>query len=107
MLGLESCIARGSIERPLIELVTMRASQINGCAYCLDMHSKDARAAGESEQHLYALDVWHQTPFYSPRERTALAWTEALFRAGATPVSTFTETGAGINRFLINEDDIN
>jgi len=73
MLGLETCIARGSIERPLIELVKMRASQINGCAYCLDMHSKDARAAGESEQRLYTLDAWRETPFFSPRERAALA----------------------------------
>ena len=56
----------------------MRASQINGCAYCLDMHSKDARAEGETEQRLYTLDAWHETPFFSPRERAALAWTEAL-----------------------------
>lgn len=78
MLGLEACIAKSGIERPLIELVRMRASQINGCAYCLDMHSKDARAAGETEQRLYALDAWRETPFYSARERAALAWTEAL-----------------------------
>ena len=56
----------------------MRASQVNGCAYCLDMHSKDARAAGETEQRLYLLDAWREAPFYSPRERAALAWTEAL-----------------------------
>jgi AhpD family alkylhydroperoxidase len=73
MLGLEAAITRGSIERPLIELVKMRASQINGCAYCLDMHSKDARAAGESEQRLYTLDAWRETPFFSARERAALA----------------------------------
>ena len=78
MLGLEACIAKSGIERPLMELVRMRASQINGCAYCLDMHSKDARAAGETEQRLYALDAWRETPFYSARERAALAWTEAL-----------------------------
>ena len=86
MLGLETCIARGSIERPLIELVKMRASQINGCAYCLDMHSKDARAAGESEQRLYTLDAWRETPFFSPRERAALAWTETLTRVAETHV---------------------
>jgi AhpD family alkylhydroperoxidase len=86
MLGLELCIARGTIERPLIELVKMRASQINGCAYCLDMHSKDARAAGESEQRLYTLDAWRETPFFSPRERAALAWTEALTRVAETRV---------------------
>ena len=86
MLGLEACIAGGSIERPLIELVEMRASQINGCAYCLDMHSEDARAAGESEQRLYTLDAWRETPFFSPRERAALAWTETLTRVAETHV---------------------
>jgi AhpD family alkylhydroperoxidase len=86
MLGLEACIARGSIERPLIELVKMRASQINGCAYCLDMHSKDARAAGEGEQRLYTLDAWRETPFFSSRERAALAWTETLTRVAETHV---------------------
>jgi AhpD family alkylhydroperoxidase len=86
MLGLESAIARGSIERPLIELVKMRASQINGCAYCMDMHSKDALAAGESEQRLYVLDAWRESPFYTPRERAALAWTETLTRVAETRV---------------------
>ena len=70
----ESC----GIERPLLELVKMRASQINGCAHCLDMHSKDARALGETEQRLYALNAWQETPFYSERERAALEWTEAI-----------------------------
>ena len=84
MLGLEACLAKSGIERPLMELVKMRASQINGCAYCLDMHSKDARAAGETEQRLYALDAWRETPFYSARERAALAWTEALTRIADT-----------------------
>jgi AhpD family alkylhydroperoxidase len=78
MLGLENYITKCGLERPLIELVKMRASQINGCAYCIDMHSKDARAAGESEQRLYALDAWREAPFYSDRERAALAWTESL-----------------------------
>jgi len=78
MLGLGAAIADTSLERPLLELVKMRASQINGCAFCLDMHSKDARAAGESEQRLYLLDAWHEVDLYSPRERAALAWTEAL-----------------------------
>ncbi len=86
MLGLEAAVARGSIERPLIELVKMRASQINGCAYCLDMHSKDARAAGESEQRLYTLDAWRETPFFSARERAALAWTETLTHVADTHV---------------------
>ena len=66
------------LEASLLELVKMRASQINGCAHCLDMHSKDARAAGETEQRLYLLNAWREAPFYSARERAALAWTEAL-----------------------------
>jgi AhpD family alkylhydroperoxidase len=78
MAGLEAYLAHCSLEKPLIELVKMRASQMNGCAFCIDMHSKDARAAGETEQRLYALNAWHETPFYSERERAALAWTEAL-----------------------------
>jgi AhpD family alkylhydroperoxidase len=86
MLGLEACIAGGSIERPLIELVGMRASQINGCAYCLDMHSKDACAGGESEQRLYTLDAWRETPFFTARERAVLAWTETLTRVADTHV---------------------
>ncbi|MGH8427608.1 MAG: carboxymuconolactone decarboxylase family protein [Gammaproteobacteria bacterium] len=68
------------LEPPLLELVKMRASQINGCAYCLDMHSKDARAAGETEQRLYVLDAWREAPFYTERERAALDWTEAVTR---------------------------
>jgi AhpD family alkylhydroperoxidase len=78
MAGLEGFVKASALERPLLELVRMRASQINGCAYCLDMHSKDARAAGETEQRLYELNAWRETPFYSDRERAALAWTEAL-----------------------------
>jgi AhpD family alkylhydroperoxidase len=66
------------LERSLYELVKTRASQINGCAYCIDMHTKDARKAGETEQRLYTLSAWRETPFYSDRERAALAWTEAL-----------------------------
>ena len=77
MLDIEVYLAKSGLERPLIHLIKMRASQINGCAYCLDMHSKDARAEGETEQRLYALDAWRETPFYTARERAALAWTEA------------------------------
>ncbi len=83
MLDLEAGVHRGGLEKSLIELVKMRASQINGCGYCLDMHSKDARAAGETEQRLYVLPAWREAPFYSARERAALAWTEAV-----TQVST-------------------
>ncbi len=78
MLDLEQQVEKGGLEASLLDLVKLRASQINGCAYCIDMHSKDARARGESEQRLYALDAWRETPFYSKRERAALAWTEAV-----------------------------
>ena len=78
MLGLERYIHESSIEPKLAHLLKMRASQINGCAYCLDMHSKDARALGETEQRLYGLDAWREAPYYSDRERAALEWVEAL-----------------------------
>ncbi|QEG33523.1 carboxymuconolactone decarboxylase family protein [Bythopirellula goksoeyrii] len=78
MFGLERYIRGCGLETSLIELVKMRASQINGCAHCLDMHSKDARSQGETEQRLYLLSAWREAPFYSERERAALAWTEAL-----------------------------
>ena len=77
-LGLETYVRRSGLESTLLELIKTRASQINGCAHCLDMHTKDARAHGESEQRLYALAAWREAPFYSDRERAALAWTEAL-----------------------------
>jgi AhpD family alkylhydroperoxidase len=78
MGGLQKYVRQSGLEPSLLDLVRMRSSQINGCAYCIDMHSKDARAAGETEQRLYALDAWRETPFYTDRERAALAWTEAL-----------------------------
>jgi AhpD family alkylhydroperoxidase len=78
MFGLERQVRQSGLEHSLLDLVRMRASQINGCAYCLDMHSKDARADGETEQRLYGLDAWRETPYYSERERAALAWTESL-----------------------------
>jgi AhpD family alkylhydroperoxidase len=78
MLGLERQVRQAAFDHKLLDLVRMRASQINGCAYCLDMHSKDARASGETEQRLYGLDAWRETPYYSARERAALEWTEAL-----------------------------
>lgn len=77
-LALEAYVRRSSLEHPLLELVKLRASMINGCAYCVDMHTKDARFAGETEQRLYAVSVWKETPFFSTRERAALAWTDAL-----------------------------
>ena len=78
VLNLEKIIRSGGLEPSLLELVKTRASQMNGCAYCIDMHTKDARAAGETEQRLYALSAWRETPFFTSRERAALAWTEAL-----------------------------
>ena len=78
MLGLEKAIHESSIVPELAHLLKMRASQINGCAYCLDMHSKDARALGETEQRLYGLDAWREAPYYTDRERAALEWTESL-----------------------------
>ena len=78
MQELETHVRRSKLEPALLDLVRMRASQMNGCAYCLDMHSKDARAGGETEQRLHCLPAWRETPFYSDRERAALAWTEAL-----------------------------
>jgi AhpD family alkylhydroperoxidase len=78
MLGLERAVRESGLEPLLLELVKLRASQLNGCAYCLDMHSKDARALGEDEQRLHVLAAWREAPFYSSRERAALAWCEAL-----------------------------
>ena len=78
MQGLEAYIHSCGLEYGLIELVKMRASQINGCAFCLDMHSKDARGAGETEQRLYLLNAWRESTLYTDRERAALAWTEEL-----------------------------
>jgi AhpD family alkylhydroperoxidase len=78
MYGLEEPLRNSGLEPALRELVKVRASQINGCAYCIDMHTKDARAHGETEQRLYGLNAWRETPFYTPRERAALEWTEHL-----------------------------
>jgi AhpD family alkylhydroperoxidase len=80
MLALGKYVTNCGLEAKLLELVKIRASQINGCAYCLDMHTKDARAAGETEQRLYTLSAWREAPFFSGRERAALAWTEAVTR---------------------------
>jgi AhpD family alkylhydroperoxidase len=82
MLQLSAYVEGCGIEHSLLELVKTRASQINGCAYCLDMHTKDARAAGETERRLYTLSAWRETPFFSARERAALAWTETVTRIG-------------------------
>ena len=78
ILAVEKIIRSSGLEPSLLELIKTRASQINGCAYCIDMHTKDARAAGETEQRLYALSAWRETRFFTPRERAALSWTEAV-----------------------------
>jgi AhpD family alkylhydroperoxidase len=78
LVALGTTVEGSGLEASLIELVKIRASQINGCAFCIDMHWKDLRAAGESEQRLYELNAWRETPFYSERERAALEWTEAV-----------------------------
>jgi AhpD family alkylhydroperoxidase len=80
MIGLEEYLKKCGLEESLLHLIKMRASQINGCSYCLDMHWKDARASGETEQRLYSLDAWHECPYYTDRERAALAWTDAVTR---------------------------
>jgi AhpD family alkylhydroperoxidase len=78
MLGLEKYLHQCGLEESLLNLLRLRASQLNGCAYCIDMHWKDLRAGGENEQRLYGLDAWQESPYYSERERAALAWTEAV-----------------------------
>src|SRR5579885_1796695 len=87
MHALETYVKSTSLEPALLELVKIRASYINGCAYCIDMHTKDARAAGETEQRIYAVPVWRETPFFTPRERAALAWAEAVTEIGRAGVS--------------------
>ena len=83
---LEAAIRKSGLELQLLELVRLRASMMNGCAYCIDMHTKDARAVGETEQRLYALSAWRETPFFAPRERAALEWTEAVTDVGGSQV---------------------
>ncbi len=85
-LRLQKEVEHSGIERSLLELMKIRASQINGCGYCIDMHTKEARARGETEQRIYALNAWRETPFYTDRERAALEWTEAVTRIADTHV---------------------
>jgi AhpD family alkylhydroperoxidase len=105
MLALETYVRKSRLEPSMLELVRLRASQINGCAYCIDMHTKDARADGESEQRLYALDAWRETPFYTDRERAALEWTEAitLIRDGHAPDHIYEE----VRRRFTEEELVN
>lgn len=94
--ALDSHVAKQDLDRALLELIRVRASQLNGCTYCIDMHTKDARARGETEQRLYALAAWQESPFFNSRERAALAWTEAvtLISDGHVPDAVF----AGVQR---------
>jgi AhpD family alkylhydroperoxidase len=103
LLKIEEYLANSGLDRTLYELVKTRTSQINGCAYCLDMHTKDARKAGETEQRLYGLNAWRETPFYTQRERAALAWTEALtlILENDIPDSLYEAT-----RIHFNEDEL-
>jgi AhpD family alkylhydroperoxidase len=86
MLALQHQVETSGLEHSTLELVKIRVSQINGCAYCLDMHTKDARALGETEQRIYALSAWRETGFYTPRERAALEWAESVTRVWADQV---------------------
>lgn len=94
LLGLEERVRKSGLERGLVELVYLRVSQINGCAFCIDMHTKDLRAAGETEQRLYLLSAYREAPFYSDRERAALAWAEAVTELGRDGVPDAVFEGA-------------
>lgn len=86
MLSMEQQVQKSGLDHRLLELLKTRVSQINGCAYCLDMHTKDARAAGETEQRLYGLNAWREAPYYTEKERAALAWTEAVTEVATSHV---------------------
>jgi AhpD family alkylhydroperoxidase len=103
MYGLEAYVAQSGLERSLIELVKTRASQLNGCGYCIDMHTKDAGACGESEQRLYLLAAWQESPFYNERERAALLWTDAVTFVAAGHVSDDTYEAV---RQVFSEDEL-
>ena len=108
MQGLERAVQESGLERALIDLITTRASQINGCAYCIHMHASDARAEGESEMRLYMLSAWRESSLYSPRERAALAWTEAVTLVAETrvPDEVFAEARAEFSEAdLIDQAD--
>ena len=99
LYGLGLYLAKSPIEQSLLDLIYFRVSQINGCAYCLDMHSKDLRATGETEQRLYVLDAWREAPFYTERERAALAWAEAVTKVteGRVPDDIYEEARQGFS----------
>lgn len=99
LFGLEIYLHGCGLDHGLLHLIKLRASQVNGCAYCIDMHSKDARAGGETEQRLYLLDAWREAPIYTDRERAALAWTEAVTKVtdGHVPDAVFAEVREQFN----------
>ena len=105
LLALEQYLHDCGLDQPLLHLIKFRASQINGCAYCLDMHSKDLRAIGETEQRLYSLDAWRECPYYTERERAALAWTEAvtLITHGHVPDEVYEEARKQFNEKEISD----
>ncbi len=105
MLGLENYVQRCGLPRKLLELIRMRVSQMNGCAHCLDMHSKDASAIGESEQRLHVLVAWREAPFFDERERAALEWSEAVTRMSAEGVTD--ETYERARRQFTERDLVN
>lgn len=105
MLGLEKYLSQCGLEEGLLHLVKLRVSQINGCAFCLDMHWKDLRASGENEQRLYSLDAWRECPYYTDRERSALAWAEAvtLITEGHASDAVYEEARAHLNEKEISD----
>lgn len=105
MYHLEHTVKASGLEPSLLNLVKLRASYINGCAFCIDMHSKEARAAGETEQRVYSVPVWHETPFYTERERAALAWTEIVTNIAQTGVPD--EAFAAVRAMFSEEEVVN
>ena len=103
MFAFEAAVAGSGLEASLIELIKIRASQINGCAFCLHMHTKDARAKGETEERIYLLDAWRESPLYTARERAALEWTEAVTLVSQTHVP---DEAFEAVRALFNEEEI-
>jgi AhpD family alkylhydroperoxidase len=107
LLGLETYLHQSGLELPMLHLIKLRSSQINACAYCIDMHWKDLRVIGETEQRLYGLDAWRESPYYSDRERAALAWTEAVTRItdGHAPDRVYEEVRPPLQRKRISRPD--
>jgi AhpD family alkylhydroperoxidase len=105
MAQMEGVVRRSGIDPKLLELIKIRASQLNGCAFCIDMHTKDARFKGENEQRIYALDAWRETPFFTEKERAALSWTESLtnIQAGHAPDEVYDE----LSRNFSEEERVN